>query len=125
MIPKKFKHIEDVLDDYISLLDEEKELPILIQKVHDKLKQHLSDDSTIPYKPKETEDMFRIFIQIKKYEERKTELGDEKIEVENILKEFISLLNGSKISYEKKDDNDKSKSTFLFWLQDGNITSNR
>ncbi len=125
MIPKKLRHLEDVLDDYISLLDEEKELPLLQQKAQDKFKQHLNDNAAIPYKPKESEDLFRSFTQIKKHEERAVELGNEKTEVENILKQFLSYLNGSKISFEKKDDNDKSKSTFLFWLEDDKIISNR
>lgn len=125
MMPKKFKHLEDLLDDYITSLDEEKELPVLLQKAKDKFKHHFNDDITIPYKPKETEDMFRSFAQIKKHQERQAELSDAKTEIEDILKEFLSSLNGSKISYEKKDDSDKSKSTFLFWLEDDKIVSNR
>lgn len=125
MNPKKYKHLEDVFDDYISLSDEQIEITILIQKAHEKFHQHLSDDTSNIYKLKETEDMFKVFMQIKKYEERKTEINDEKMDIENILKEFLFSLKGGKIAYEKKDDAGKSKITFLFWLEDGKIMSNR
>jgi hypothetical protein len=125
MISKKFKHIEDLIEDYLNLLDEEKKVPVFMQKVHDKFKQHLNEDTSVPYKPKDTEEMFRLFIQVKKHEERKNELVEEKAEIENILREFLLLVNGGKISFEKKDDSDKSKNTFLFWLENGKIMSNR
>ncbi len=69
--------------------------------------------------------MFKIFNQIKKHEERKAELNDELAEVEKTLKDFLSFLKGSKITFEKKDDTNKSKSTFLFWLEDEKIMSNK
>ncbi|MEO6327350.1 MAG: hypothetical protein ABIO55_00370 [Ginsengibacter sp.] len=125
MTPKKYKRFENVIDQYINLLDEQIELPIHIQKANDKFNQHLTDAGAEIYKPKEAEDIFKNFMQIKKYEERKTEIRDELIEVENIMKEFLSAIKGGKITYEKKDDNDKSKITFLFWLEDGKIMSNR
>ena len=60
----------------------------------------------------------------KKYEQRKAELNDEIAGVEHTLKDFLSFLKGGKITYEKKND-DKSKTTFLFWLEDGKVMCNR
>ncbi len=45
--------------------------------------------------------------------------------MEDLLREFILSLNGGKISYEKKDDSDKSKITFLFWVEDNKVNCNR
>ena len=36
------------------------------------------------------------------------------------FKDFLSVLKGDKIAMKRKDDN-KSKSTSLFWLEDGEI----
>ncbi len=125
MNQKKHKHFEDVIDDYIDLQDEQIELPILIEKANEKFNQHLTDEAAYTYKPGEAESMFKVFMQIKKHEERKTELNDEIAEIENTMKDFLSQLKGGKIAYAKKDDSDKSKITFLFWLEDGKIMSNR
>ncbi len=122
---KKFKHIEDVIDVYITLLDEQIEIPVLIEKANEKYNQHITDNNAAVYKPGETEDLFRIFMQIKKHEERKTQLVDEIAEAENTLKDFLAFLKGGKIAYAKKDDNSKSKITFLFWLEDGKVMCNR
>ena len=124
MSMKNYKRFENVIDDYINLLDEQIELPINIQKTTDKFNQHLTNAAAV-LKPKETEDMFKIFSQLKKHEQRKAELTDELNEVENTVKDFLSFIKGNKIAYEKKDTNDKSKITFLFWLQDGKIMSSR
>ncbi|MEO6452990.1 MAG: hypothetical protein ABIN97_02905 [Ginsengibacter sp.] len=125
MKPKKYKHIENVIDEYISLLDEQIEMPVLVEKTKEKYNQHMADHTSYVYKPGETEGMFKIFTQIKKHEERKAELNVEIAEAETTLKEFLSFLKGGKISYEKKDDNNKSKITFLFWLENDKIMSNR
>ncbi len=122
---KKHVLFKDVIDGYICLLDEQIELPILIQKANEKFNQHLSDDTSTAYKPGEAEDMFKNFMQVKKHEERKTELDDELADTEKTLKEFLSLLKGGKVTYEKKDDNSKSKVTYLFWLEGDKIMSNR
>ena len=123
---KKFKHIEDVIDVYIALLDQQIEIPVLIEKANEKYNQHVNgDNNSNVYKPGETEDLFRIFMQVKKYEERKAQLDTEIAEAENTLKDFLTFLKGGKIAYEKKDDNSKSKITFLFWLEDGKVMCNR
>ncbi len=66
MKAKKFKHIEDVIDVYITLLDEQIEIPILLEKANEKYSQHVTDNNSYVYKHGETEDLFKIFIQIKK-----------------------------------------------------------
>src|SRR5687768_7634810 len=124
MKTKKLKHADDVIDRYIDLLDEQIEIPVLIQKANEKYNQHISDHNYV-YKPGETDDMFKIFLQIKKLEERKARINSEIAEVESVLKDFLSFLKGGKIAYDKKSDTDKSKTTFLFWLEDGKVMCNR
>ena len=125
MKTKKLKHIEDLIDEYIDLLDEQNDIPRLMEKANEKYDQHLSEHNAYVYKAGETDDLFKIFIQIKKHEERKVELNDKIAEVESALKDFLSFLKGGKIAYEKKNDTDKSKTTFLFWLEDGKVMCNR
>ena len=125
MNPKKNKHFEVVIDEYINLLDEQIELPVLIQKANEKFIQHLTDDISYIYKPGETENMFKIFMQIKKYEDKMAQISDEIIGLENTLKSFLSLFKGGKVAHPKKENTGKSKITFLFWLEDGKIMSNR
>ncbi|MEP6595935.1 MAG: hypothetical protein ABJA71_08300 [Ginsengibacter sp.] len=125
MKAKRAKHIQGVIDEYITLLDEQIEIPVLIEKANEKYNQHITEHNSYVYKPGETDDMFKIFMQIKKYDERKAALNDEFAKTESTLKDFLTFLKGGKISYEKRDDNDKSKITFLFWLQDGKVMCNR
>lgn len=125
MKEKKHKYVEDLFDEYIQLTDEQIEIPVLIEKAQKKFDQHLSPDKNITYKYTDAEDLFKFHNQIRKYEDRKKEINDELAEVENSLKEFLTSLQGAKISYEKKDDNDKSKSTYLFWLEGDQVKCNR
>jgi len=124
MKTKNLKRVEDVIDEYIELLDEQIELPVLIEKANEKYNQHIAEHHSYVYKPGETDDMFKIFMQIKKHEERKVNLNDAIAKVESTLQDFLSFLKGGKIAYEKKND-DKSKTTFLFWLEDGKVMCNR
>ena len=124
MKTKNPKHVESVIDEYIDLLDEQIELPVLLEKANEKYNQHISEPNSYVYKPGETDSMFKIFMRIKKYEQRKAALNDEIAEVEHTLKDFLSFLKGGKIAYEKKND-DKSKTTFLFWLEDGKVMCHR
>ncbi len=125
MKDKKYKYIEDVIDDYIQLLDEQIEIPLLIEKAQKKFSQNLSSEDGNIYTPVQAEYLFKYHSQVKKLEERKNELNQELSEVEGLIREFLMSLNGGKISYEKKDDNDKSKITFLFWVEDGKVMCNR
>ena len=122
---KKIKHIEEVIDVYMTLLDEQIEIPVLIEKANEKYNQHVTDNNSYVYKPGETENLFKIFMQIKKHEQRKAQIDTEIAEAESALKDFLAFLKGGKIAFEKKDDNSKSRITFLFWLEDGKVMCNR
>ncbi len=125
MKDKKYKYLEDAIDDYILLSDEQIEIPVLLEKAQKKFSQNLSSEDGNIYTPAQAEYLFKYHSQVKKLEERKNELSQELSEVEGLIKEFLMSLNGGKISYEKKDDNDKSKITFLFWVEDGKVMCNR
>jgi len=125
MKEKKHKYLEDLFDEYIMLSDEQTEIPVSIEKAQKKFDQHLNPQKDSTYKHSDAEDLFKYHNQLKKYEERKKEVGDELAEVENSLKEFLTSLQGGKVSYDKKDDNDKSKNTYVFWLEDNTLKCNR
>lgn len=125
MKDKKYKDVEDVIDDYIQLLDEQIEIPLLIEKSQKKFNQNLSTENGIIYTPVQAEYLFKYHCQLRKFEERKNEVNEELSEVENVLREFLLSLNGGKISFERKDDTDKSKITFLFWVEDNKVMCNR
>ena len=125
MKEKKHKYVEDLFDEYIHLSDEQIELPLFIEKAQKKFDQHLSTENDITYKSSDAEDLFKFHSQIRKYEERRKEVNEELAEVENTLKEFFRTLRGGKISYERKDENDKSKNTYVFWLDDDQVKCNR
>src|SRR3954462_9807738 len=116
MKDKRHKYLEDLLDEHIELTDEQIEIPLLLEKAQRKFDQHLSEEKDFTYKSPEAEHLFKYHNQLRKFEERKKEIGDELVELENSIKEFLAALKGGKVSYERKDD-DKSKNTFVFWLE--------
>ena len=125
MKAKKNKYVEDLFDEYILLSDEQIEITLFIEKAQKKFEQHLSPEINVTYNSADAEDLFKVHNQIRKYEERRKEVDEELIQVENTLKEFLRSLRGAKNSYEKKDDNDKSKTTYLFWLEGEKVKCNR
>src|SRR5688572_21987333 len=122
---KKYKYIEDVVEDYIRLQDEKIELPLLIEKFKKKQDVLLSEVQEAVIDTDDAEDLFKAHSQIKKSEERMEEANEELREVEEILKGFLTTIPGHQLSYERKDDQEKMKITHLFWLEDGVIKSNR
>ncbi len=124
MKDKKLKNIEDLIEDYIQLTDEQIEIPLLLDKAKAKHETFLAEHQNTTIKSNDAQDDFKIFSQIKKLEEQKKEFETELAEVEGSFKEFLQSINGNKISYEKRDDN-KNKMTFLFWLENDKIQSNR
>ncbi len=124
MKDKKHKYLEDLFDEYIQLQDEQIEMPVLIEKAQKKFDQYLSSDPNPVYKHSDAEDLYKVHTVLRKHEERKDEIGKELSEVEETIKSFLISLKGGKVSYEKKDD-DKSKITFLFWLEDDEVKCNR
>jgi hypothetical protein len=124
MKDKKYKHIEDLLEDYLQVKEEHLEISLLFSKAVEKQESFRSDYQGSTIKTSEAQEGFKSFLQLKKFEERKKELDSEIEEIEAILNEFLQPLNESRISYEKKDDN-KNKMTFLFWLEEGQLKSNK
>jgi len=124
MKDKKYKNVEDIIENYLILEDEEIEIPLLITKAKEKFETLKLVQGEGILKPSEAEDAFKVFMQLKKHKDRKIELRAELAEAENLLKEFLKFVNENKISYEKKDDN-KNKITYLFWLEDGKVKCNR
>ncbi|MEJ7820997.1 MAG: hypothetical protein WKF85_01680 [Chitinophagaceae bacterium] len=124
MKDKKYKNVEDIIENYLILEDEEIEIPLLITKAKEKFESLKLVQGEGILKPSEAEDAFKVFMQLKKHKDRKIELRAELAEAENLLKEFLRFVNENKISYEKKDDN-KNKITYLFWLEDGKVKCNR
>jgi DNA polymerase III gamma/tau subunit len=122
---KRYKYVEDVIEDYLNLLDETNELPLSLKKVKDKfsaLKEDLNGDVL---DKEDAEDFFKLFNQERKIEEQKMELAQELAEVQDIFKQFLSYVDGHQITYEKKDEVEKSKITYLFWIENGEIKFNR
>lgn len=123
----KPKHIQNVIDEYLKLLDEQIEIPLLINKNQEKyesLMQKVHEDNSDTLKPGEAKHLFETFSQNNKYHERKAELSTEVSETEKMLKKFLTYVKGHKIAYEKKGAKDK-KITYLLWLKDGKIECNR
>ncbi len=125
MKDKKHKYYEGLIEDYLLLSNENDELPRLIEKVKDKLDVLLTDKSGSVLKSGEADTAYKMFLQIRKYEYRKGELESELHEVEDILKQFLKSINGCKLSYKERDDEDKTKTTYSFWLEDDLVKSNR
>ncbi len=124
MKDKRYKNVDALIEDYIQLTDEQIEIPLSLERAKEKQKTFLAEHQNGTIISTDAQDGFKIFSQIKKLEEQKKEFEMELAEVEASLKEFLQSVNGNKISYEKKDDN-KNKMTFLFWLENDAIQSNR
>ena len=122
---KKYKYVEDMIEDYLRLTDEQKEIPLAIEKIRKKQDALMTDLNGGIVKMNDAEDVYKLHMQLKKWDERKSEIEEEMEEVEESLKDFLTSINGKQLSYEKKDDVEKMKITYLFWLEDGNIKCNR
>ena len=73
----------------------------------------------------DAENLFKLYMQNRKSEERQLEIVMELGDVEFTLREFLSFIEGNQLAYEKKDDVEKQKITYLFWLEDGVVKCNR
>ncbi|HEY0060195.1 MAG TPA: hypothetical protein VGB56_13750 [Flavisolibacter sp.] len=122
---KRYKYVEDVIEDYMRLTDEGLELPLLLSRAEEKYISLQSDWNGNVVKKSDAEDAFKVFTQIRKLEDRRAEIKAEYAEVEQTLKAFLTFLNGHQLGYEKKDDVEKMKITYLFWLEEGQIKCNR
>ena len=122
---KRYKYVEDLIEDYLYLTDERTELALSLKKTKDKFLALKEENQGTTLDKEDSEDFFKLFNQEKKAEERQSELETEFIEVGNLLKEFLGYVDGRQITYEKKDDVEKAKMTHLFWLENGEIKSGR
>lgn len=125
MREKRYKYIEDVIEDYLQLVHEKIELPLVIARAKEKQITQLDAVTGNVVKKGDAEDLFKIYSQIRKHEERQLELRIELEEVEFTLREFLSFIEGKQLAYERKDETEKQKVTYLFWLNDGVIQCNR
>lgn len=121
MKDKKHKYLEDLADEYIALQEEQAEILQSIEKAEKKFRQYLSPEPGPVYKMPEAEDLYKAHMAVKKQEERKSEVASDLAEVEDLLRLFLGAISGGKVSYEKKDDNDKSKITYLFWVENNQV----
>lgn len=125
MKDKKHKYLEDLFDEYIDLHEEQLQIPMLIEKAQKKFDNHLSQDEENIYKYSEAEDLYRLFQSLKKFEDRRFEIREELSDLEVLIKGFLTVLNGGKISYDRKDEHEKSKVSYLFWLEGEQVKCNR
>jgi hypothetical protein len=125
MKEKRYKYAEDVIEDYLRLTDEKIEIPLLISAAKEKQITLLDGVNGNVLRKGDVESLFKLYMQIRKYDERQVELIAELGEVEFTLREFLSFIEGNQLAYEKKDDVEKQKITYLFWLEDGVVKCNR
>ncbi len=125
MKEKRYKYAEDVVEDYLRLTDEKIEIPLLISAAKEKQITLLDGVNGNVLRKGDVESLFKLYMQIRKYDERQVELIAELGEVEFTLREFLSFIEGNQLAYEKKDDVEKQKITYLFWLEDGVVKCNR
>jgi hypothetical protein len=125
MKEKRYKYAEDVVEDYLRLTDEKIEIPLLISAAKEKQITLLDGVNGNVLRKGDVENLFKLYMQIRKYDERQVELIAELGEVEFTLREFLSFIEGNQLAYEKKDDVEKQKITYLFWLEDGVVKCNR
>jgi hypothetical protein len=121
MKDKKYKHADDLIEDYLDLTKELEALSPLLAKEADEYKILLDKSGDDMYKKGDLDDIFKQYIHIKKLEEKKAEVTDDLEEVKMILKDFLSSLQGHQISYDRKEDGDKSKTTYIFWEEKGEV----
>ena len=125
MKEKTYKKIEDLIEDYLRLTDEKIEIPLAVAAAKEKQISLLDAVNGNVIKKSEAENLFKLYMQIRKSEERQLEILGELGDVEFTLREFLSFIEGNQLAYEKKDDVEKQKITYLFWLEDGVVKCNR
>lgn len=121
---KKYKHIEDIIEDYLELQDEFAEIPLQHDKIQEKLSRLNEERGSDNVKADDAQDYYKIFAQQHKVEERQRELIEELEEVEILLKGFLKFINGT-VEYARKEENEKGKVTYLFRLEEDQIKTNR
>ncbi len=125
MKEKTYKKIDDVVEDYLRLTDERIEIPLALAAAKEKQITFLDGVNGNVIKKGDADALFKLYIQNRKAEERQLEIVAELGDAEFTLREFLSFIEGNQLAYEKKDDVEKQKITYLFWLEDGVVKCNR
>ncbi|MFN2440782.1 MAG: hypothetical protein ABR503_16375 [Chitinophagaceae bacterium] len=125
MKEKVYKKIDDVVEDYLRLTDERIEIPLSLTAAKEKQITLMDGLNGNVVKKGDADSLFKLYMLNRKAEERQLEIVAELSEVEFTLREFLSFIEGNQLAYEKKDDVEKQKITYLFWLEDGVIKCNR
>ncbi len=125
MKEKTYKKAEDLVADYLRLTDERIEIPLALTAAKEKQISLLDGLNGNVVKKGDAEGLFKVYMQIRKFEERHLEIVAELAEVEFTLREFLSFIEGNMLAYEKKDDIEKQKITYQFWLDEGVVKCNR
>ncbi|MEJ7769760.1 MAG: hypothetical protein WKF89_18215, partial [Chitinophagaceae bacterium] len=74
MKDKKYKYYEDLIEEYIQLSDEQNEIPKLIERSRLNLDSIITGKAGTALKPGEANDGYKLFLQLKKNEDRKAEV---------------------------------------------------
>ena len=117
MKEKRYKYVEDLLEDYILLAEEKSELSQSVEKLRRKQEHLLSEIEDTVIKTDDAEDLFKAHTQVKKIEEKLAEVTDELKEVETVLRDFLFAITEHQLAYERKDDQEKAKITHMFWVE--------
>ena len=125
MKEKTYKKADDVIEDYLRLTDERIEIPLALAATKEKQISLLDGVNGNVIKKGDADGLFKLYMQNRKAGERQLEILADLADVEFTLREFLSFIEGNQLAYEKKDDVEKQKITFLFWLEDGVIKCNR
>ncbi len=125
MKEKTYKKVEDVIEDYLRLTDEKIEIPLALSAAKEKQISLLDGVNGNVIKKSDADSLFKLYMQNRKAVERQLEIVTELGDVEFTLREFLSFIEGNQLGYEKKDDVEKQKITYLFWLENGVVKCNR
>jgi hypothetical protein len=125
MKEKTYKKVDDLIEDYLRLTDERIEIPLALAATKEKQISLLDGVNGNVIKKGDADGLFKLYMQNRKAGERQLEILADLADVEFTLREFLSFIEGNQLAYEKKDDVEKQKITFLFWLEDGVIKCNR
>ena len=122
---KKYKYIEDVLEEYILLQEEKSQLSLSVEKAKKKQEALLSDIEETVIKTDDAEDLFKAYTQVKKIEEKLAETEEELKEVEDVIRNFLRTIPEHQLAYDRKDDQEKTKITHMFWLEEDVVQTSK
>jgi hypothetical protein len=122
---KKYKRIEDVIVEFLDVQEESHELPGLMEEVERKMQQRISSKSEFDhYDIDEAQDLFKLSTQHQKLLDTQRELDMRFTELRQLLVAFLKCING-KLEYSRKEGEEKVRITYLFWVENNELHSNR